>query len=244
MPKRYFKKTYTKKRYTKRVSSLGRVFNTIPRTLFPPLPQQLTVALTFAQEAQFQTPSGQFNIQLFALHIPSLVAGQYPGHFATLMKIYSRAYCEKAKVDITMMGISNGDIAAVAAAVMPLIDADLIGANLNAQAMNLIRSVPNAKIGFMPGSNSFVPLKWTFWLDSSKAGSSMAMKSDSYYTTSNGQAPPDIVLPVIGNIPASPTVCLMIHNNTPDNTDWTSHRKVTYYIRFSNLHFGQVSNVN
>lgn len=210
-----------------------------PRTLFSTMPSEFNVAISLAQQANYNVGAGAF--ASFSISCGSFIGlgGVYPPYFLHLMKLFSSARIRKVYTEVSFHSIDAANESMnIATGVISQLDAANI--QLNQDTMDKLRAVPGSKtsyLGTQSGGHDVV--KFTNLVDidkwSSTQGSSAAVTRSGF----DAAGLFGIVQPQGFALDTAPAVTFMYTPTQALAFDFQVIRKVTYHVTFQGLHLGQ-----
>jgi len=222
----------------KRVSAqVWQTTTAVPRTLYPPLPAQMKLALRLQQVSSHQVDPNAGNIIGVSGISPVGVDNAFAEGFAAMMRLYSHAVVDRIQVTFGVIPTDDNNPApnhqrpfSVTSLVCPWYDFNAA----HALTPDEVRSYPDAKTRLVGSLNAERETTFYHSVDVRKA---LANQREEHYACRSSLAGV-ITVPVLNaNIGATPIICFFAANHDPvENRFYYLRRDVVYHMTFSMRH--------
>jgi len=237
--RRTFKKRFGKKLGgNKRVAAQSWATTTyVARSLYPPIPSQMKLALRLHQYANYQVDiNGQLIVGISGIS-PVGLGGAFAEGFAAMMRLYSHAVVDRIQVVFGVIPTDDNNPAANHQRPFPVTSLVIPWNDFNGAAALVpdeVMSYPEAKTKLV---GSLQAERETTFYHSVDVRKALANPHEEHYACRSTLAGVIAVPALNANIGSSPMICLFASNNDPANNRFLIiRREVTYHMTFSMRH--------
>lgn len=211
----------------------------VPRTLYPPLPAEMRMALRAVTVNTYSATAGNMNFQSVSCISPQQIGGDYPSAFGPFMQIYGRSVVDRVTVKFTiipyMAGAAPIDVTTygplqLTACVIPWIDGQNLP--LNDASFRRLAARPEAKSLTLAHPYAEESKTFVFSVDVRKA---LANFREEHYCIKSDRDG-NLILPAQNNIQESPMIAMGVLNQFGTDRYYYVRRDVVYHMTFSMAH--------